>query len=142
MRQQLGDGAITENAFGAIEKILGMYWESNNDVFQYNSRFSRLKRNVFELNVVPTKREVLQVLMSIFDPLGFVSLYTIGLKILLQNIWRSGIKWDDELNEELYIKWSTWLSNLDNISAVIIPRCYSKLLKFTFNVHGICIRIG
>lgn len=90
---------------------------------------------MFQADVVPTKREVLQVLMSIFDPLGFVSHYTIGLKILLQDIWRSGIKWDDELNEELYSKWSTWLTNLDKISFVMIPRCYSKLPKFTFNVQ-------
>ncbi|XP_075145994.1 uncharacterized protein LOC142220640 [Haematobia irritans] len=136
VRQKLAEGgAATENSFGAVEKILGMYWESNNDVFQYNCRFSRLKRNVFQRHTVPTKREVLQVLMSIFDPLGFVSHYTISLKILLQDIWRSAIKWDDELNEDLHIKWCSWLSNLEKISTVSIPRCYSRLLKSTFNVQ-------
>ncbi|XP_075167653.1 uncharacterized protein LOC142239764 [Haematobia irritans] len=136
VRQKLAEGgAATENSFGAVEKILGMYWESNNDVFQYNCRFSRLKRNVFQRHTVPTKREVLQVLMSIFDPLGFVSHYTISLKILLQDIWRSAIKWDDELNEDLHIKWCSWLSNLEKISTVSIPRCYSRLLKSTLNVQ-------
>ncbi|XP_073821618.1 uncharacterized protein [Musca autumnalis] len=135
VQEKLGDGELTKNTFGAVEKILGMYWESNNDVFQYNCRFSRLSRNVFESHVVPTKREVLQVLMSIFDPLGFISHYTIGLKILLQQIWRSAIKWDDELNDELYNNWSSWLSNLEKISHVQVPRCYSKLLKFTQDVQ-------
>ncbi|XP_075154877.1 uncharacterized protein LOC142228354 [Haematobia irritans] len=135
VRQKLAEGgAATENSFGAVEKILGMYWESNNDDFQYNCRFSRLKRNVFQRHTVPTKK-VLQVLMSIFDPLGFVSHYTISLKILLQDIWRSAIKWDDELNEDLHIKWCSWLSNLEKISTVSIPRCYSRLLKSTFNVQ-------
>ncbi|XP_065355454.1 uncharacterized protein LOC135949918 [Calliphora vicina] len=124
-----------QTSFKAIEKILGMYWESNNDVFQYNSRFSRLRRDVFQPHVVPTKREVLQVLMSIFDPLGFVSHYTIGLKMLLQDIWRSGIKWDDELSDDLLPKWSSWLGNLVKITSIVIPRCYSKLLKLTVNVQ-------
>ncbi|KAI8118770.1 hypothetical protein CVS40_9674 [Lucilia cuprina] len=66
---------------------------------------------------------------------GFVSHYTIGLKMLLQDIWRSGIKWDDELNEDLFPKRSSWLFNLTKISSIIIPRCYSRLLKATKNVQ-------
>ena len=62
------------------------------------------KRDVFQANVVPTKRKVLQVLMSILDPLGLVSHFTTGSKILLQDIWRSGTKWDEELNRELCVK--------------------------------------
>lgn len=134
-RHLCDDGSAMQTTFKAVEKILGMYWESSTDVFRYNSRFSRLRRDVFQAQVVPTKREVLQVLMSIFDPLGFVSHFTIGLKMLLQDIWRSGIKWDDELNEELQLKWSSWLANLAKISSICIPRCYSKLLISTKNVQ-------
>lgn len=129
------DGSNTQSSFKAVEKILGMYWESNNDVLQYKFMFSRLRRDVFHTEVAPTKREVLQVLMSIFDPLGLVSHYTIGLKILLQDIWRSGIKWDDEINTELSVKWHLWLSNLPKISSITIPRCYSKLLKMTSEIQ-------
>ncbi|GBP13233.1 hypothetical protein EVAR_65812_1 [Eumeta japonica] len=92
-------GSDTQTSFKSIEKVLGMYWESKNDNFQYNYRFSRLRRDVFNPDVFLTKREVLQVLMSIFDPLEFVAHYTIGLKILLQDIWRSGIKWDENLTK-------------------------------------------
>lgn len=134
-RHLCDDGSAMQTTFKAVEKNLGMYWESTTDVFRYNSRFSRLRRDVFQAQVVPTKREVLQVLMSIFDPLGFVSHFTIGLKMLLQDIWRSGIKWDDELNEELQLKWSSWLANLAKISSICIPRCYSKLLISTKNVQ-------
>ncbi|GBP17520.1 hypothetical protein EVAR_74114_1 [Eumeta japonica] len=111
--------------WGTTEKILGMYWNPANDIFEYVCRFVRLHRNVIENDIVPTKRECLQVLMSIFDPLGFLSCHTIGLKILLQDIWRSRIGWDDELNEPLRTKWLQWKSTIPFIKEVKIPRCYS-----------------
>ncbi|KAH8283198.1 hypothetical protein KR054_008569, partial [Drosophila jambulina] len=87
------------------EKVLGMYWEPSNEVFKYIFRFARLKRDVLNGETVPTKREALQVLMSIFDPLGLLSCYTIGLKMLLQKVWRAGINWDEELPDALLTSW-------------------------------------
>ncbi|KAH8234499.1 hypothetical protein KR032_001140, partial [Drosophila birchii] len=87
------------------EKVLGMYWDPSNDVFKSTFRFARFKRDVLNGETVPTKREALQVLMSIFDPLGLLSCYTIGLKMLLQKVWRTGIGWDEELPEELLTSW-------------------------------------
>ncbi|XP_053960590.1 uncharacterized protein LOC128864857 [Anastrepha ludens] len=111
-----------------FEKILGMYWEPKSDTFSYVLKFVRLKRNVFADRVVPTKREVLQVLMSVFDPLGLVTCLTSYLKILIQDIWRSGINWDQPLNYELSLKWKTWIEYIPVITSVSVPRCYSPLL--------------
>ena len=36
-------------------KVLGMYWDAANDVFRYNCRFARLRRNVFENDINPTR---------------------------------------------------------------------------------------
>lgn len=58
----------------------------------------RLRREVVNDPVVPAKREVLQVLLSIFDPLGLNNCLAIGLKILLQDICRFEIGWDELLN--------------------------------------------
>ena len=107
------------------EKVLGMYWDSTKDVFKYHCRFARVKRNLFEADEVPTKREVLQVLMSVFDPLGFLACYTVSLKVLLQEIWRSGIDWDDCLLESQSPKWFEWVKTLEMIRKVEIPRCYT-----------------
>ncbi|XP_075167473.1 uncharacterized protein LOC142239564 [Haematobia irritans] len=109
---------------GSTTKILGLYWEPNDDEFRYICRFARLKRNILNEDLKPTKREALQVLMSIFDPLGFVSCYTIGLKLLLQDIWRSKIGWDEELSESLNQKWLKWKSNIHKIVTVRVSRCF------------------
>ncbi|GBP03412.1 hypothetical protein EVAR_71356_1 [Eumeta japonica] len=91
----------TMKDWGSTTKILGLNWDPNNDEFRYICRFSRLRRNVLDDSVTPTKREMLQILMSIYDPLGFASCYTIGLKILLQEVWRSGITWDEKITGAL-----------------------------------------
>ncbi|KAM8702360.1 hypothetical protein ACLKA7_007790 [Drosophila subpalustris] len=64
--------------------------------------------------------------MSVFDPMGFVSCIMMYLKILLQNIWRTPINWDEKLTLELQDMWRTWLSFLPVIAEVKIPRCYFK----------------
>jgi len=115
--------------WGSATKVLGMFWDPANDQFRYIFRFARLRRDVINEQLIPTKRETLQVLMSIYDPLGFISCYTISLKILLQEIWRSAIGWDEPISEGLYRKWCQWKATIPIITDVRIPRCYSTTLK-------------
>ncbi|XP_046868801.1 uncharacterized protein LOC124461315, partial [Drosophila willistoni] len=108
----------------ATEKVLGLYWMPNSDVFTFICKFARLKRNVLDSDKTPTKRELLQVLMSMYDPLGFISCFTVELKILLQEVWRSGIGWDAGLPDALLPKWIRWKRILTTIAGLTIPRCY------------------
>ncbi|XP_046868949.1 uncharacterized protein LOC124461469 [Drosophila willistoni] len=60
----------------ATEKVLGLYWMPHSDVFTFICKFARLKRNVLDSDKTPTKRELLQVLMSISDQIHDVQLHT------------------------------------------------------------------
>ncbi|XP_041632480.1 uncharacterized protein [Drosophila kikkawai] len=129
--KHFGERQIDEQSpkeLGDPEKVLGMNWEPSNDVFKYTFRFARLKRDVLNGETVPTKREALQVLMSIFDPLGLLSCYTIGLKMLLQKVWRAGIDWDEELPDTLLGSWRQWKTVLLQAAKLEFPRFYSTLL--------------
>lgn len=84
----------------------------------FTIRNCRLQRNIMYEPIVPAKREVLKVLMFIYDPMAFVSCYTIRLKILLQDIWRLKINWDDELPEDCCIA----KSKLALLNPMTIPR--------------------
>ncbi|XP_062716588.1 uncharacterized protein LOC134292002 [Aedes albopictus] len=101
------------------ERVLGMYWmpaldtftfacPSNTDITQYQ---------------VPTKRQVLRIIMSVFDPLGLIAHYTIHGKIIMQHIWRAGTNWDEPIPECLQQSWAAWQSCLEHLNKIQIPRC-------------------
>ncbi len=67
----------------------------------FTGKFNRQNEEVLLGKRIPTKREILSLLMTIYDPLGLLSHFTVKVKILLQGVWRSGIGWDDELHSAL-----------------------------------------
>ncbi|KAL0810972.1 hypothetical protein ABMA28_010266 [Loxostege sticticalis] len=114
----------TELSIGPkTEKILGMVWETSSDSLRYNLDLSRLPDDILQIQR-PTKRQALQIVMSLFDPLGLVSPVTIKAKQILQEIWRRSTKWDDLLDEDLAEQWVKWTQHLEALREVKIPRCY------------------
>ncbi|XP_062557226.1 uncharacterized protein LOC134222097 [Armigeres subalbatus] len=106
------------------EKVLGMWWCTSADVFTFRVSWNRYDCNLWNGCRHPTKREVLRILMTIFDPLGLIAPFLMFLKILLQEIWRSGIQWDDNINDDAFAKWRSWLQVLPRVEEVHIPRCF------------------
>ncbi|XP_062557610.1 uncharacterized protein LOC134222475 [Armigeres subalbatus] len=64
------------------ERILGMVWLPNEDMFSYTTNFRSDLKRLFNLAVIPTKREVLRLVMSLFDPLGLVASFVVEGKSL------------------------------------------------------------
>lgn len=114
----------------ATEKVLGMWWCTSTDSFIYKLS-SKHSASLLAGQRVPTKREVLRTLMSIFDPLGLLSNVLIFLKILFQEIWRSSIGWDDQIPDHLHDKWEQWLRILPKVQEVTIPRCYRSVITIS-----------
>jgi hypothetical protein len=52
-----------------------------------------------------TKRGILSVVSSLYDPLGFLSPLTFLAKVLLQNLWRIGAQWDEEIHDPFLLQW-------------------------------------
>lgn len=50
---------------------------------------------------------------------------TLKGRILMRDVWESGILWDDVIKGDLVKKWQEWLKSLKSIEEVHIPRCYS-----------------
>lgn len=60
--------------------------------------------------------------MMLFDSLGLMSHFLVFVKILLQDVWRAQLNWDDELDGELYNNWTSWVNLLAKIETIRIPR--------------------
>ncbi|XP_069365348.1 uncharacterized protein [Maniola hyperantus] len=105
------------------ERVLGVIWKLNTDELTFNLNLARVAPTLIS-GKTPTKREALRVVMSLFDPLGLASPVTIRAKQLLQEVWRRGTSWDDEIDEDLAEQWQDWMNHLKNLSSVAIPRRY------------------
>ncbi|XP_044573975.1 uncharacterized protein LOC123258163 [Drosophila ananassae] len=94
-------GQVKSVGWGEAEqKILGMRWQVATDDFRFNVEYHRVPKSVLSGDRVPTKREYLSLLMSTFDPLGFLCCLKITAKLLLREIWKQKIQWDEPLPEE------------------------------------------
>ena len=71
-----------------IERALGVQWDIHSDKFKF--RISVKERPA-------TRRGILSVMSSVYDPLGFVSPLILPVKLLLQDLCRKGIGWDDPI---------------------------------------------
>ena len=108
------------------ERVLGMWWNPETDCFTYKLNFRKVNPDALSGLKLPSKRNVLCITMSIFDPIGLVSHFVIKARILFQQIWRSGIHLDDTIPDSLQSVWHTWLSELKNITTVSVPRWYFR----------------
>ncbi|XP_058826984.1 uncharacterized protein LOC131686969 [Topomyia yanbarensis] len=118
----------------STEKVLGMWWNTSTDSFTYKVS-SRYDEALLSGSRRPTKREVLRVLMMIYDPLGLIAHLLMFLKILLQEIWRTPVNWDDHIEDAQFEKWLTWLAVFPKMGSVEVPRCYRTLTSIRAEVE-------
>ncbi|XP_064627878.1 uncharacterized protein LOC135487738 [Lineus longissimus] len=97
-------------------KTLGVLWQAKEDQFSFTA-------TPVEDNFTLTKRTFLQKLAKVFDPMGFISPYIIRGKILMQEIWTTGVGWDDRNLECLEQKAQCWFDDLRDLGLIKIPRC-------------------
>lgn len=113
-----------------VERVLGMWYNTKTDMFTFSLKYTLIDKEIFNGSKLPTKREILRTLMSIFDPLGLLSNFLIHLKILLQEVWRTQMDWDERLSsKDLAERWKRWLAILPEVENVKVPRLYSPKMS-------------
>ncbi|XP_055584979.1 uncharacterized protein LOC129737844 [Uranotaenia lowii] len=109
---------------GHSERVLGITWDPVKDRFSFPIQFSGELTRYIETSERPTKRTALRCLMSLFDPLGLLSPYMIHGKIIMQDLWRSGVQWDEQMRDAEFEKWTRWTRLLRKVDELTIPRHY------------------
>jgi len=121
---------LIEKKEGLIS-ILGIMWDR-----EYDNFFVKLNT---DCPTVPTKRNVLKFLASIFDPLGYFSPSTLQLKVFLQDCWKSKYDWSDRLPSHLEAEMNKIRSDLVLIPSIPVPR---RVWKFDgtgeISLHVFC----
>jgi hypothetical protein len=96
------------------ERALGLRWDVELDQFG------------FQLTVKDeplTKRGLLSIVSSVFDPLGFVGPYTLRAMMILQELCRQKCGWDDPLPDKQLAEWTNWLNDLNILEQFSVNRC-------------------
>lgn len=111
------DPACIEFKYPNSTKTLGLRWNAEADTFQFQNKFD------FDNNSdIMTKRDMLAQISKIYDPLGWLSPMTIKAKLHFQNVWLTGIQWDDKISMQLNSELINLLNDLKNINTLTIPR--------------------
>ena len=71
-----------------LERVLGAKWDIPSDTFTFTYNF---------IDAPSSKRGILKVTRSLFDPLGILVAFILIAKLLLQELRRLGFDWDTEL---------------------------------------------
>lgn len=101
-----------------LHKILGLSWNIKKDTLSVDlKRLLTLTRSDHQ-----TKRSILQASGTVFDPLGFLSPFTVRLKCLFQELWSRKLSWDDELPLDIRTAWMKWSGEVTSLSTLDVPR--------------------
>jgi len=100
-------------------KVLGLRWSPEEDCFMFEGV-------TLDTSLVITKRIILSLIARLFDPLGFLNPFVIGLKCLFQELWRSGIEWDSEVPDVVADQVIQWIEDLQKLKSWRVNRRYSE----------------
>ncbi|KAK0131367.1 hypothetical protein N1851_033910 [Merluccius polli] len=97
-----------------LDRALGLQWCIETDTFKFKLKVKEKP---------PTKRGMLSIISSVYDPLGFLAPLVLPAKLLLQELCRTKCDWDDPIPPAFQQKWKKWLTDLEKVAYFKIHRC-------------------
>ena len=101
-----------------MQRSLGLLWNTDSDRFTFKT--SQEGRPF-------TRRGILSVINSLFDPLGFAAPVVVTGKLLMRDMMSSmeGNNWDEPLPPHYQDNWLSWVASLSQLEHLSIPRPYN-----------------
>ncbi|GBN83051.1 hypothetical protein AVEN_39402-1 [Araneus ventricosus] len=97
-----GDPSQVIEPLGLPFTVLGVSWNKGEDSLYFDVQ----NLVTFLSGRVNWKRCLLQAIGRIFDPVGFLGSFVLRVKLLIQEIWKLTLDWDDDLPECLSLAWN------------------------------------
>ena len=100
-----------------MEQALGVQWNVSSDQFGFS---------IVIKDRPATRRGLLSIISSVYDPLGFVAPFILNAKLILQDLCRNKYGWNDKIPDEFLHRWQAWLQELPKLEQVTIDRCFKS----------------
>ncbi|KAK0139489.1 hypothetical protein N1851_023681 [Merluccius polli] len=97
-----------------VERALGLQWCVETDAFNFRMEIQQK---------TCTRRGMLSVSSSVYDPLGFLAPVVLPAKIMMQELCRRKVGWDETIPQDILHQWTRWMEDLDALSEFKVERC-------------------
>ena len=101
-----------------LRKVSGINWDIDKDLFEFD--FDKIVQLAKDLKF--TKKNLLKINATLFDPLGLISPITLQGKLLFKLLCMDKIDWDDELDDIIKQKLLKVFIDLKNIKQISMTR--------------------
>lgn len=112
-------------------KALGINWDPRSDSIFYSVKS-------LDTTECYTKRSITSKCAKLFDPTGLVGPVIVVGKMLIQDIWKLQLGWDDVVPNEILEKWLVYKNQLPLINNLRFQRCLILESSIEFQIHGFC----
>lgn len=115
--------------------ILGLNWRPSRDAFHFKVKNPPQENKI-------TKRSVVSDIARLYDPIGYLSPTILLAKVIIQDLWRSNIDWDEEIRDDhenglkLATTWNSFRKELPNVEKISIPRWIGTNATSHKQLHG------
>jgi hypothetical protein len=127
---------VTHDVVFNISRVLGMSYSVPDYCLTYAGKFGNVKECIkgkvyINLDNKPkqdgwTKRKLTLVSASVFDPLGLISPFLVRSKVIIQEVWKLKIDWDEVIPEAICLPWQSWLDQFTEIPNIKVA-CWTGL---------------
>ncbi|CAH0721747.1 unnamed protein product, partial [Brenthis ino] len=107
-------------------KVLGLIWNTRDDKLLLKYDISQT-----DLDSVYTKRSILKVIASVYDPCGYAVPIVLPAKLFFQKLWKQKILWDTKINSDLLNEWKQIISKFSYLKNISIDRYFLKSIGNT-----------
>ena len=67
------------------------------------------------------------MLSSVYDSLGFAAPFLILGKLLIQQLCKGNLSWDEAIPEDMQIQWGKWEKKLQQLDQISLDRCFKPI---------------
>lgn len=102
-----------------VERALGVLWDPQSDSIGFQVDVETLKKKP------ATRRGMLSATAACYDPLGIASPCIVQGRMLLQELTRLRIGWDEQVPRVVAKRWMRWLDGLSQLTKYRLSRCFA-----------------